>query len=88
MGKSELDGDGEREIYYCKVQFSEGVVTDVWDISRMRTNLEDKDCFYSGLDFERLRDDPDRKDNSRLQNLALLAWTSVIPGAHFFCEPF
>ena len=44
-------------------------MTDVWEISRRRKYSEDKDCFYSRSEFERSRDDSDRKENSRRQNL-------------------
>ena len=88
MGKSDFNGDGEREKDYSKFQFSEGVVTDVWDIRRRRTDLEDNDCFCSRSDFDRFRDGSDRKDNSRHQNLMSLAWMSVMPGADFFREIF
>ena len=42
MGTFEFDGDGEREKDYHKVQFSEGVVTDVWEIIQRRTDSVDK----------------------------------------------
>ena len=40
MGTSEFDGDRNIKKDYCKVLFAEGVVTEVWDISQMRTDLE------------------------------------------------
>ena len=46
-------------------RFAEGVVTDIWEISRRRTNLEDRDCFYSRSDFDQFRDYSDRKEDSR-----------------------
>ena len=46
--------------------------------------MEDKDCFYFISNFERFREDLDMKQNSRLQNLAPLDWTSVITGDHLF----
>ena len=39
MGTPEFDGDGEREKDYCKVRFAEGVVTDLWEISRRRVDV-------------------------------------------------
>ena len=52
MVMSEFDGDGDREKDYCIVQFSEGVVIDVWDISRRRTGSEYKDYTSIGLASE------------------------------------
>ena len=52
MGTSEFDGDGEHEKEYCKVWFSERMVTNVYEISRRRTDYEDKDWSYVGLESE------------------------------------
>ena len=49
MRTSEFDGDNEHTKDYCKVQFSERVVTYVWDISQRRMDLEDRECFSIGL---------------------------------------
>ena len=84
METSEFNGDGDIEKEYQKSLFYERVVTDIWNIRRRRTNLEDKDCFYFISNFEQFREDLDMKQNSRLQNLASLDWTSVITGDHLF----
>ena len=84
METSEFDDDGKRKKDYLKVRFSKGVVTDIYTISQRRTDLEDKDCFYYRSYFEWFRDNLDRKEKIRRQNLPLLAWASVIPGAQFF----
>ena len=52
MERYEFDGDGEREKDYCKVRFAEVVVTDVLEIRRSRTDLEDKDCSFIVLTSE------------------------------------
>ena len=52
MERSEFDGDGEREKDYCKVRFAEVVVTDVLEIRRRRTDLEEKDCSFIVLTSE------------------------------------
>ena len=43
MVTSDFDGYGEHENDYCKVQFSQGVVTDLWKIRKKRTILDDKE---------------------------------------------
>ena len=73
MVMSEFDGDGDREKDYCIVQFSEGVVIDVWEISRRRTDLDYKYCFHYRSDFEKFRENSYRKENRTRKNLALLA---------------
>ena len=70
MGTSEFDGYGKRKKDYYKVRFAEGVVTGVWEISLRRTDLEGKYCFNSRSDFGRFRDNSDRKENCRHQELA------------------
>ena len=52
MGTSNFDGDGNLEKYYCLVRFTKELVTDVWDISRRRKDLEDTDCSFMGLASE------------------------------------
>ena len=52
MGPSEFEADDDLEKDYCKFRFAEGVVTDVWEISRGRTDSEEKDCSSVGLASE------------------------------------
>ena len=52
MGTSKFDADGEHKHDYCKLRFSEGVVTDVWEIIKRKTDSEEKECSSAGLSYE------------------------------------
>ena len=71
-----------------EVGFTEGVVTDVWEIIQMRTNLVEKDCFFFRLDFETFRENLDRKENSRCQKPASLDFVFIMTRDHFVREIF
>ena len=65
MGTYEFNRYGERKKDCRKFQSAEGVATEVLEIIQRMKYLEDKDCFYYRSEFERFRDDLDRKDSSR-----------------------